>query len=378
MQARSLFTAALMTLGPVVAHAQQPSSIDPRREQPIVKLGLFAIKPDGTPSSAAYATSDFDFGHDNQVYVSPCGMGASGVPGQAPALTFAVWRVRGQVLRFDERMARVRVTWQRVRAGGRAVNEPETTIDVTLTPADPTTLDEVVMPETGECKAMDVRLQARYEPRMMAPLRMTLAGKAVGSVSSAGAGGSVAQVASAGGAIATAAAAEARGGVTRTPSNGFSFVGAGGTRGFTGYQRAELWLVHSIPNRPDEVLMTSTIATTTVGDFAFAPVAVQTSTGLITVRVTGTVELGRDANGTPKLVFGARRRTSFVPASRQPRDGEASVEAGGVASTVVAVPGPEEVLSFEMPPLQGAGLPTVPDGFAIRLRLSPVTTPVAR
>lgn len=124
--------------------------------------------------------------------------------------------------------------------------------------------------------------------------------------------------------------------------------------------------------------MTSTIATTTVGDFAFAPVAVQTSAGLITVRVTGTVELGRDASGTPKLVFGARRRTSFVPSSGQPRDGEASVESGGVASTVVAVPGSEEVLSFEMPPLQGAGLPAVSDRFAIRLRLSPVTTPVAR
>lgn len=377
MRAGSFFAAALMTLGPVVAHGQQPSTIDSRSEQPIVKLGLFAIKPDGSPSSAAYSTSDFDFGHDNQMYVTPCGMGASGVPGRTPALTFAVWRVRGQVLRYDERMARVRVTWQRVRAGGRAVNEPETTVDVTVTPTDPTTLDEVAMPETGECKAMDVRLQARYEPRMMAPLRLALAGKAGGDVSSAG--GSVAQVASARGAIATPSTPEARGGITRTPPNGFTFVGAGSNRGFTGYQRAELWLVHSAPSRPDEVLMTTTIATTTVGDFAFAPVAVRTPTGVITVRVTGTVELGRDATGAPKLVFGARRRTSFVPSStRQPRDGDASVESGGVASTVVAMPGPDEVLSFEMPALQGAGVPRVPDTFAIRLRLSPVTTPTVR
>jgi hypothetical protein len=369
MQARTVLAAALVTLGAAVAHGQQASSIDLRTEQPVVKLGLFAIKPDGSPSSAAYATSDFDFGHDNQVYVSPCGMGASGVPGHTPELTFAVWRVRGQVLRADERTASVRVTWQRIRAAGRPVNEPATAIDVTLTPTAPTTLDEVVMPEAGECKAMDVRLQARYEPRAMAPVRMALAAKS---------GGGVAQVASARGAVAVPTAVQAQRGISQSPPHGFSFVGAGSNRGFTGYQRAELWLVRSSATGPDEVLMTSTIATSTPGDFAFAPMAVRTPGGVLTVRVTGTVELGRDAAGTPKLAFAARRQTSFVPTSRPPRDAEASVEAGGVANTVVAMPGPEDVLSFEMPPVQGAGLPALSDRFAIRLRLSPVTTPVAR
>jgi hypothetical protein len=137
-------------------------------------------------------------------------------------------------------------------------------------------------------------------------------------------------------------------------------------------QRAELWLVHSAPGKDDEVLQTSTIARSGGGDFAFAPVTIQTKTGAIAVRITGTLELGLDLEGRPRFVFGATRRVTFTPSTHAPRDRESSVDSGGVANTVLAIPGPDEVLSFEMPSIAASGVPAVPDHFAIRVRLSPV------
>jgi len=377
MMKPSLVLVLVLVAAPAAAQVPPAKALD-ATEQPIVKLGLFASKPDGSPSSAAYSTSDFDFGRDNQVYVSPCSMGASSVTSHVPTLAVAAWRTNGQVLQSSEGVAQVRVTWQRLRAAGRGVNEPPNVIDVTITPTDATTLDQVTLPEMGQCKPVTVRLQARYEPRLPASVRALMApvvGGGAGRVAaggSAGTGGGGVNVGSAAGAAAGSGGGGIRPIINR-PGGVLAVAGAGGgsSGALMGLQRAELWLVHSRPGRPDEVLMTTTLATSTVADFSFAPMTIQSTTGAVTVQVTGTVELGRDMSGTPKLVFGASRRATFTASARQPRDGGSSVESGGVASTIVAVPGPEEVLSFEMPPLQGAGLPTVPDKFAIRLRLSP-------
>jgi hypothetical protein len=63
----------------------------------------------------------------------------------------------------------------------------------------------------------------------------------------------------------------------------------------------------------------------------------------------------------------------FTPSTRAPRDRTAPADSGGVAKTVLAIPGPDEVLSFEMPPIDAAGVPQMPDHFAIRVRLSSLT-----
>ncbi len=375
MRLRSLAALVAVVVLSTVARAQQP---DPRLSEPSVKVGLFTSRPDGSGGSA-YATNE-NGSLKGLMYVEPCSYGAMDVNKRVPELALAAWRIDGQVLGLNAQQATVRLGWQRLRAGGGTLTEAPTVREFTVPFGGATTLDSVTVPAVSGCPETLVKFDLRYEtrnpppPRMVAPIGGSRGGvKSMGT----GAGGSVATVASAVGSVGAIPSSSAGGGGKVQP-NGFTFVGAGSNRGFTGYQRAELWLVHSAPRRPDEVLMTSTIATTTVGDFAFAPVAVQAPTGVITVRVTGTVELGRDATGAPRLVFGARRRTSFVASTRQPRDGDASVESGGVASTVVAMPGPDEVLSFEMPALQGAGVPSVPDTFAIRLRLSPVTTPTPR
>jgi len=207
MMKPSLVLVLVLVAAPAAAQVPPAKALD-ANEQPIVKLGLFASKPDGSPSSAAYSTSDFDFGRDNQVYVSPCSMGASSVTSHVPTLAVAAWRTNGQVLQSSEGVAQVRVTWQRLRAAGRGVNEPPNVIDVTITPTDATTLDQVTLPEMGQCKPVTVRLQARYEPRLPASVRALMApvvGGGAGRVAaggSAGTGGGGVNVGSAAGAAA--------------------------------------------------------------------------------------------------------------------------------------------------------------------------------
>jgi hypothetical protein len=221
---------------------------------------------------------------------------------------------------------------------------------------------------------MSVTLEARYEPRMGGMFTFTPNGRAARG---GGFGGSVATAS--GGAASASSPASGVSQVTIKSGGG----GAGdGTSVLTppqtngrvgGFMRhADLWLVHSSPGKDDEVLQASTIARPGGGDFAFAPVTIQTKTGAVAVRVTGTLELGVDADGQSRFVFGATRRVMFTPSTRAPRDRTVPVDSGGVANTVLAIPGPDEVLSFEMPPIDAAGVPQMPDHFAIRVRLSPL------
>jgi hypothetical protein len=62
------------------------------------------------------------------------------------------------------------------------------------------------------------------------------------------------------------------------------------------------------------------------------------------------------------------RTVTFAPANRSARDTAPIVE--GSTKTTVPMPGPDEVLSFEMPPLRIPGGATVPDRLSIRVRLT--------
>jgi hypothetical protein len=351
----------------VSADAQTPAPDD----TPIVQLGIFtARQANGVGGGGAYATSDRGPSLQTDVYVAPCSFGTSN---RVPTLVYTAWHVEGQVSRQTPQDAVVRVTWRRTRAAGQPVTGPSSTTDLTLTVGQHLVLDQEAMPALGECGPMSVTLEARYEPRMRL-FTFTPNGRASGgrqTAATAGGDGGDAQSATGTGAVTT------RGGSDVGPGLGFSMVAARGPNGRAGtatplLQRAELWLVHSAPGKDDEVLQTSTIARSGGGDFAFAPVTIQTTTGAVAVRVTGTLELGVDADGQSRFVFGATRRVMFTPSTRAPRDRTAPVDSGGVANTVLAIPGPDEVLSFEMPAIDAAGVPHVPDHFAIRVRLSPL------
>jgi hypothetical protein len=134
---------------------------------------------------------------------------------------------------------------------------------------------------------------------------------------------------------------------------------------------AELWLVHGVPGRPEMVMPATVRVENGAGTFSFAPLRFAAAGGTFTVTVSGRLNLV-PANATGMYAFRISRSVMFTPDNRPARDpAEPSPE--GVASvTSRAMPGPDDVVEFAMPPLKAAGAPSVPDTFAVRLRLRPV------
>ena len=105
--------------------------------------------------------------------------------------------------------------------------------------------------------------------------------------------------------------------------------------------------------------------------YAFAPLTIQTAGGTVSVKVEGTIETGQAPDGERRLHFTVKRSMTTVTAARPGRDGKAVVE--GSTKTSVRLPGPGEVLSFEMPPLRMPDGSTAPDRLSVRVRLTQST-----
>jgi hypothetical protein len=132
---------------------------------------------------------------------------------------------------------------------------------------------------------------------------------------------------------------------------------------------ADLWLVRSAPGQADTTMhVTSSVMPIPV-TFAFTPIAIDTGTGTATFQVEGTVEVGFTPEGEQRFFFSASRRLGFVPANRPARDNAPLNE--GSSKTSVPVPGPDQILSFELPPVRLPDGTTLPDRFSIRVRLTP-------
>jgi hypothetical protein len=102
--------------------------------------------------------------------------------------------------------------------------------------------------------------------------------------------------------------------------------------------------------------------------YAFAPVSIETPRGTMNLQVTGVVRVTSDESGASQLVFSTMRRLKFAPAAGGSRDALPSTI--GSSTTTNPMPGPDDVLSFELPPLPAAnGQPAVPDQFSIRVRI---------
>ena len=130
----------------------------------------------------------------------------------------------------------------------------------------------------------------------------------------------------------------------------------------------DLWLVRNTPGRADETVhVTSRVMPAPVA-YAFAPLTIQTSAGVVSVKVEGTVEVGQSPQGEPQFHFTATRNVTSTTSLRPTRDGRSVVE--GSTKTTVALPRPDEVLSFEMPPLRTADGVTLPDRLSIRVRVN--------
>jgi len=102
--------------------------------------------------------------------------------------------------------------------------------------------------------------------------------------------------------------------------------------------------------------------------FAFVPVSIQTPRGAVSLQVTGLFRVTTDDSGAQQLVFITTRSVRFAPAADANRATPAATT--GTSTTTHPMPGPDDVLSFEMPPIRVAnGGPAVSDQFAVRVRI---------
>ena len=181
-------------------------------------------------------------------------------------------------------------------------------------------------------------------------------------------------------------------------------AGVNSTEFSRGYLRAlaqytsELWLVHKQPNGEEQVQQLSIQFGPAGTDYSFPPVQVNTSKGVVTVDITGRVEMNPrpgEADTSSRALYGrlltrqvridpatgAATETPAVPAaskiqlsiSRRARSAASALDVSGGSSMAIDLPKPEEVLSFEFPALPKATEDLLAGHkFSIRLRISPV------
>jgi hypothetical protein len=168
-----------------------------------------------------------------------------------------------------------------------------------------------------------------------------------------------------------------------------------------GYLRAlaqytsELWLVHKQPNGEEQVQQLSIQFGPSGTDYSFPPVQVNTSKGVVTVDITGRVEMNprpgeadrarggctrrlltRQVRIDPATGAAHRRRPRCRPRPRfscrspaAPDRPQGALDVSGGSSMAIDLPKPEEVLSFEFPALPKATEDLLAGHkFSIRLR----------
>jgi hypothetical protein len=325
---------------------------------PIVHVGVFAIRPDGSAGAHAVETAR-SAGEplSGAVYLAPCAtIGAVSGVRPLPASATEAWRLSGRVLALTEAQTSLQLTWHKIRQNGQDVALPGNTVSLTLNRGERVRLDGVTVEPAGLCPGRTAAFEAVFASlnemipsggpatSRTAEIRSP-SGRTVGTWQ-AGRGGFVTTV---------------EGGDTVT-----RFAVAGRPRNVTS---ADLWLVHAAPGIADETRHLAVDSLSSFPrEFSFPPVAITTAAGVLTVLVQGTIETGLAPDGEPRLYFSANRRVTFAPSGRAPRDTASVVEAS--TKTAVPMPGPQDVLSFEMPPLRVPGGDAVPNNLSIRVKLT--------
>jgi hypothetical protein len=346
MKLRRACSIAAVVIVPALAWAQERPNT--QFEIPQVRVGLFSLNAEGRISGSAMNTAD-RVGGDlaGTVYISPC----SGVGGASPdraisAFATDVWRVTGTVLDLTPDQASVQIGWQRLRRDGQDEQSSPQQATLTLKRGERTTLETLSIPARGTCGARNISFDATF-----VSMREMFPGVVMG-------GG--------------------RGSSARTRSSSSQGTGGGAivgpikkegeARWSPGTVNADLWLVRTSPGRPDETLHVRSQVIPAPLPFEFAPLTIQTASGVFTVKVQGTIESGSTSTGEAQLYFSANRATSFAPSNRAARDMAPTVE--GSTKTAVPMPSPDDVLSFELPPLRAPGGATVPDTLSVRVKLT--------
>jgi len=308
---------------------------------PVVYVGLFSVRQGGGSGHAALTSERAGDAISGTLSISPCGGGAAG-DSKYGVSVFAsdIWRITGKVLEMNDQEAVIQMDVLRVRRNGQDETASPESMTMTLKRGERKTIETLTFPAAGSCEpstsAFGAMLATRPEMSGVSP------------------------------------ASYARGSVASPPGTvvvGRMYKDGQPVPTTPVFHDADLWLVRTTPGRPDETLHIATTVMPLPKPFEFAPITIQSSSGTLSVKVEGTIESGRATDGEPRLHFTARRAVTALTTSRPVGQSTAAVE--GSTKTTIAVPGPLEVLSFEMPPLRTADGVTLPDRLSIRLRVTP-------
>jgi len=209
------------------------------------------------------------------------------------------WRVATQVVTRSAEQITVSVDWRRVVDAGRKTTAgPAGAVQLTLQPGARIPVDFVpnVRP-AAECRAVGAGLEIR-----------------------------------------------AARGMAAAPSDP-SLVPIGATAGGTGALTADLWLLHSAPRDRLSTSHQSTRLDRNGGAFTFPGLTVATARGDVSVEIAGSIARYRTASGEEYLLVSLRR---VITGAGAPAQGFS-----GSTSSLIALPRPEDVVSFEMPAVAG-------------------------
>jgi hypothetical protein len=317
-----------------------PARSAPIGDAPTVYLGLFSVHQNGGRGHAALTSERVGDDISGTLSVNPCGGGTAGT-GRHGVSAFATdaWRMSAKVLELNAQEAVIQLDSQRLRRAGQDETSAPESMTLTLKRGERKTL-EVLTFAAGACDTstsiLGVLLATREELTGITPVD-----HARGSTS-------------------------ARSGVVerRMKKMGDSAPPEWGSVGML----AELWLVHTMPGRPDETRHLSMRILPFPMEFSFPAVATDSRSGSLSVKVDGTLESGRTPDGERRLHVTATRAVTAVTSARPVGESKPVVE--GSTKTTVALPGPDEVISFELPPLRTADGVVLPDRWSVRLRLS--------
>ena len=344
MTLRAAFFVAVIGLGHTSAWAQ---TMPPGMNEPIVHVGVFNTDADGGPGGGSATQTGERAGADlaGTVYLAPCSSIGGANPGYpVSASATDVWQLFGTVLELTADHATVHIGWQRLRRDGRDEAAAPQSLTVTLKRGERSNLEKITVPASGSCEARYASLDVAFATRQELYTRSRTSTSGTPT-----AGGDRARVFS-----------DSRGGI-----NSVSIARRG--QPAPTILSGDLWLVRTVPGRADETLHLTSPVVQVPRPFAFAPVTIQTATGTLTIKVEGTVEVGVTPEGERRFQFAANRTVTFALTSR-PGPATAPIVEGSTKMTV-PVPGPDEVLEFEMPPLRIPGGATLPDRLSIRVRL---------
>jgi hypothetical protein len=335
----------------VVAQALTPSQRN-GPSSPVLQVGVFSYGPDGKSQAAAYDTT---LAAESFQYVAGCAIGGGNRP--VPANATDAWRVSGKVESLTADEAVVRVDWQRTRAAGVAVTSPGGSIQLTLHPGDRVPLDTANPDPSVGCGGRTIGFEARFGPRpgfMVGPGGPLSESPAVTIMRGVGGGGTV-------GAGTASVSTNAHGGggsvdAAKTP---------GPVKPFT----ADLWLVKTDRTHPERgEFNTQGLVVEVRGsaDFAFSSFPVETSAGPVNVQVSGNLRSVNEA-GAVQLVC---TTTRIIHYSASDPTLKSSATVTGTSTIRNPMPGPDEVLSFELPPIHLSNTTaSLPEQYSVRLRI---------